>query len=397
MGLCILVFPAHGASETEKTGVAAGTERLFIVALIGGTENEDSYAPANIAKVFFQQQKEGSGGDCGFRLVIERSPEPASEEQSEALISTLSQKGVLAAVCSARGISAFHVSEASRKGSFPVIMLYSEEIPLGPDHELPCHFLFSLDFDTSFRPQAIARWAKDQPLKNWTIFMDHLDAASTSSGTSTAKALSDEGVGNRTLASAAGNDQRMYYSLRKSLDDGSSHILSWLSPLRTLKMSSLLRSIGDRPAELVYGREPADALREREGIVLFSQDPYIPIQALSKGSVYSRFLENDAVRPVALKTILACQWLYGAASSVPAHLLDSKTLSEAMEHIDRLEAFGFGITLSGKKHRPAEKDIYVLTSANGRWKEIRRMSLFLSPEGKYFIDRKTGGTSSGNP
>ena len=397
LGLAMFFFDARGAQGAVEPPLPAA-ERLFLVALIGGTGKEASYPPADIARVFFNLHQEGSGANTGIRIVVERVPEPESQARAEELFGDLSRKGVLAAICSARGAGAFFSHRASRNVPFPVIFLYSEDNPRDTESdEGTFPFIFSLDFDASFRPAAIALWGKEQPGKKWAIFTDHLDSASTASGSAAAGSLLGEGIASSSLASIGSEDQRLYFSLRKSLDEGSSHILSGLTPRGTLKLSSLLRSTGETGAVLVYGREPSDELRGCQNIVAFTQNYHAPLTIPPKGSIFSRFLQDDAARPSALKTIMACQWLQKAASSLPPQLLERDALKEAMEGVDGLEAFGFIITLAGKEHRPAGKEIFVLRSAGGKWSEIRRIQLHRSPEGVYFIDRKTGGTSSGNP
>ncbi len=333
-----------------------------VVAVIGGSPGDHCFTPANIARTFFQDRQIGGGAT---RLVAERFPEPLSEKAALELWKTLTDKEVVAAISTSRGIPATFAARAGGRGPFPLILLCSREIaPEMMGEEGP--FVFSLDMNESRLLEALSQWASRER-GNWAILTDHLDATSISRGKSVAEALKSAGCEARILVLAGPADTRLIHTVNKCIDDGITHLLSTLAPCGTARIVSILGKTGQRAPDLFYWGEPHNDLRGMEGLSVFSQEQHPPLKSENTG-IFSGFLEDDSTRPVTIKTALACQWILKASFSVREGL--SLTLAEALKEVGTVKSFGKSLRISPSQRRPVSGEVFVLKSQNGRWNEV---------------------------
>ena len=304
----------------------------------------------------------------------------------ESIPDLLNTDGAAVAISLLRGPDVSRLYDVSGKIGIPLLMVWSEMIPLeSKDHPA----LFSLDFPDTFRASAIASWAYGTERGNWSMFIDHLDARSRKMGKLSSKALSEKDLDFRTTEVLRNNPDGFVNFTEKCLSCGSKNILSWLSPSDTLKLQQTLRSLGSSGIKLIYGGEKNDMLLKSNGITVFSQEPFAgnDIRSHTDRHILSE-LGDQVELSEFIKIKTALSWVFQAlATYMDGTRPADDNLSSCLRNTERISVNGFLTELSPQMHRPLRKAVYILESENGKWTKRDRIYVEYSGTGCSIADQ----------
>jgi hypothetical protein len=325
-----------------------------------------------------------------FLIFLETVDAPPSGADARRLFEKLRASGTLAVFTLCKDRTACYVSEGAADAGIPTILFHSETVPLGPDERTPSPFLFGLDVDEGYRPEALASWARKGPEKNWVVLVDHLDSRSRLLGLATVRSLTASGLTAWPVLLSLTRQNRLQQAISESLDGSTEAFISFLSPSRTLQAAQLIKTSG-RGGTIVYGRRPTEMLLRHEGLIAFRQ------KMPSAGEVFAGHGAKAVDREIAAKAVVASRWLAEALFSLDDAQYERPEISKALMNVGEVRLGPGFFRICKKFHMPAEKDIVVLQSRHGTWFEKKGLKLLVAEDGKWVIRRKGAGTSPENP
>lgn len=386
LALLVVLFSLIGTSGNagavdKKAAIEDGFAlRLAAISPDGGWETPSGRSAASGAELVFRQINASRKGLRGFEVLVEKIPQPGNIEEARRAISRLRAEGILAVVCFASEVPACYVAQAASESGMPLILCHSEAIALGPTPRSPHPVLFGLDLEKSFRPVALAMWAGAmQQKRSWSIFIDRVDPYLSLQGEDTENRLKEKRIDTKTYWFVRSSVADIVGRLTESTGEGSPWIISWLSPIMSLRIYSTARR-NLFPVNLVHADTPSDLLRPHDGIFILDQDVPLCDEDLLKplgdrlwldgGTAQANGLNSEAVRAVA-----AFQWIRKALEGLPGKSLKPKAVAAALEKVTEVQVENLSIPLSPRTHRPRERQVSVMVSKNGEWKEVERLTV----------------------
>lgn len=353
------------------------------VAIIASDVEEDFATVAEIVQASLSAAESPLEGGIPLQIEVKAFDAPASSIEADSLSERLREGGIVAALCLTKGPDAWHVPRVAVKAHIPTIMLFSETLSPGPESHGLSPFLFGLDVDESYRPEALALLASGLSEKRWVVLVDHLDLKSRTAGTAASQAMSGSGLDVQTIFLPNSTETHMKAALNESVENGTGGFVSFMSPLGTLKAARVLFPMA-KGAKLLYGFEPTDLLTLAEGVIALRQQ-------MTPGL-------NHPGGELAARATVACRWLVKGLSSLREDNLDTNNLAEAMAAVERIPLEGGFLEISPGLHRPARKDLQVLEAKGGAWVEKARLRITPGSEGGWTVTPgKRHETSSENP
>jgi hypothetical protein len=172
--------------------------------------------------------------------------------------------------------------------------------------------------------------------------------------------------------------------LEKSKSLGTDFILSWLPPSDTVRLYRKADLLNMKGTLLIYGYERDDTLLNTDGVLLFSQDPFLDERSFQQiiSDLPENIREETPYSPNIVRAKLLSEWTGKMLSTAGEAELTSKTVIQGLEKIETLEIPGYRIEIDSKDHRPGKKNIYLIESSNGIWQKREQYLLEISgPEG----------------
>jgi hypothetical protein len=385
----ILVFFLPMTAPAPAVAEAGKPETILEVALIVPDDGVPQ-AVTELIKKNLPLRRDPAGEKPHFMTSLKVLDAPASRADARRLFEQLRTSGTVVVFDLCEDRTACYAKEGAAEAGIPAILFHSETVPLGPDEKTPSPFLFGLDADERYRPDALAFWARTWPERNWVVLVDHLDSKSRSLGLATVRSLTASGLAVQPVFLARTPENRLNQAISENLKKGTKDFISFLSLSRTLRAARLIDRSG-KGGTIVYGRAPAEMLLRHEGLIAFSQ----------KMPFAGEVSAGDAAEPVdteiAAKAVVACRWLAKALLSLDDLESGRLQLQKALTEVGEVRLGPGSIRFSSDLHRPAEKDIVVLESRNGAWSEGKRLKLLVEEDGQWVIRQKGAGTSPESP
>jgi len=388
--VAILLFFLPTTAPAPAVDEAGKPETIVEVALIVPPDEGPLHRVVKLIGKNLPLRRDSSGGKPRFITALKVLEAPTSRADARRLFEGLRTSETLVVFDLCGDGTAGYTTEGTAETGIPTILFHSETVPLGPDEKTSSPFLFGLDADEGYRPDALAFWARKRPEKNWVVLVDHLDDTSRTLGAATVSSMTASGLAARQVLLARTPQNRLNQAISENLNGGTKNFISFLSPSRTLQAARLIDRSG-KGGTIVYGRRPTEILLRQEGLIAFSQ----------KMPFAGEVLAGDAAEPVdreiAAKAVVASRWLAEALLSLDDFESGRLQIQKALTEVDTVPLGSGSIRLSGDLHRPAEKDIVVVESRNGRWREEKRLKLFVAEDGRWVIRQKETGTSQESP
>jgi hypothetical protein len=308
----------------------------------------------------------------------------AKEDFLTDIIKDLKKKKISLGVSLVREPLLSKLCEVCHKESFPLLSGWSEKKDLKYQDGSLSPFLFTIDFPETFRPYAIAEWASKRTRKNWTVFLDNMDDSAIKLGNMSSELLQNIGKESRILFVPRNRISTLSGMLEKSKSLGTDFILSWLPPSDTVRLYRKADLLNMKGTLLIYGYERDDTLLNTDGVLLFSQDPFLDERSFQQiiSDLPENIREETPYSPNIVRAKLLSEWTGKMLSTAGEAELTSKTVIQGLEKIETLEIPGYRIEIDSKDHRPGKKNIYLIESSNGIWQKREQYLLEISgPEG----------------
>lgn len=386
----ILVFFLSMTAPALTVAESKEHETIIKVALLVPPDDGVPSAVTELVKSNLPVRQKATGERLPFLISLETVDAPLSGADARRLFEKLRASGTLAVFTLCKERTACYAREGAAEAGIPTILFHSETVPLGPDERPPSPFLFGLDADEGYRPEALASWARKGPEKNWVVLVDHLDTRSRSLGLATVRSLTASGLTAWPVLLSRTRQNRLQQAISESLKGGTEAFISFLSPSRTLQAAQLIKTSG-RGGTIVYGRRPTEMLLRHEGLIAFRQ------KMPSADKVLTDRTPGAVDREIAAKAVVASRWLAEALFSLDDAQCGRPEISKALMDVGEVRLGQGFFRFCEQFHMPAQKDIVVLQSRQGTWSEKKRLKLLVAEDGKWVIRKKGTGTSPENP
>ncbi|MFP4482718.1 MAG: hypothetical protein ACLFN0_08005 [Thermovirgaceae bacterium] len=373
-------------SQTAPAPGAGEPGNIVKVALIVPSDEAVPSTVMELIRKNLPAHRESSGIKPPLLISLKVVDAPASRADARRFFEKLCTSGTLAVLNLCEDRTACYAKEGAAETGIPTILFHSETVPPGPDEKAPSPFLFGLDADEGYRPEALAFWARKGPEKNWVVFVDHLDTKSRSLGLATVRSLTASGLAAWPVLLSRTSENRLKQAISESLKGGTKAFISFLSPSRTLQAARLIETSG-KGGTLIYGRRPTEMLLRHDGLIAFRQR--MPFAE----EVPAGHAAGPVDSEIATKAVVASRWLAKALFSLDDPQCGRQEISKALTEVGEVRLGSGSIRLSEELHRPVEKDIAVLESRQGTWSERKRLKLLVAEDGQRVIRQKGTGTS----
>lgn len=378
--LCLIGATDSACAIDKKTALDEGIALpLAAISPDGGWQSENGRSAASGTELVFREANASRKGIRGLEVLIEKVDQPVSLEGARKTMARLHKEGVLAVVCFASEAPARYAAQAASELGMPLLLCHSETLALGPDPLSPNPFLFGLDLDKSFRPKALTQWAETRTNCSWSLFLDRVDPYLSLQGEKTHERLKQKGIDTKVYWFVRSSVADTVARLTESAGESSHWIISWLSPIMSLRVYATARR-DQFPVNLFHADIPSDLLRSHDGIFVLDQN--IPLQDKDLLNALETRLwtnwatvQNGGLNAEAVRAAIAFQWIRQALESLPEKKLAPKGLAEALETVPAVRVEDFSIPLSPRTHRPAERTVSVLRSKNGKWEEVNQLTV----------------------
>lgn len=385
VAMVLVFFSLMGVPDTARAvedGIAIEEGfalRLAAIAPDGGWETLRGRSAASGTAMVFGEINASRKGLHGLEVLVEKVPQPANLKEAREMTSRLLSRDVLAIVCFGSEIPSRYAAQAASESGLPLILCHSETIALGPDPQSPDPFLFGLDLEKSFRPMALAMWAETRKDCSWSIFIDRVDPYLSLQGENTEELLGKKRIDTKAYWFVRSTVEDIVGRLTESIGEKSPWIVSWLSPIMSLRIYSTARR-KLFPVKLFHGDIPSDLLRPYDGIFVLDQSAPLRDKELLDtlgdrlwakwGTTQGGGLTEEAIRAVA-----AFQWIRKALESLSENTMNPKAVARALEKVPGVQVENLSIPFSPRSHRPRERQVSVLVSKDGSWEEVERLTV----------------------
>gem|GEM_PF-1880044 len=303
----------------------------------------------------------------------------AKEDFLTDIIKDLKKKKITLGVSMIREPLLSKLCEVCHKESFPLLSGWSEKKDLKYQDGSLSPFLFTIDFPETFRPYAIAEWASKRTPKIWTVFLDNMDDSAIKLGNMSSELLQNASKESRLLFVPRNRTSTLSGMLKKAKSFGTDFILSWLPPSDTVRLYHKSDLLNMKGTLLIYGYERDDTLLKTDGVLLFSQDPFLDENSFQQiiSDLPEKIREGTFYSPNIVRAKLLSEWTGKMLSTAGEMELTTKTVIQGLEKIETLEIPGYRMEIDSKSHRPGKKNIYLIESSKDTW-QIREEFLLES-------------------